>query len=102
MRKSAGFLALRRHEPYVIDATDDEWGELREVIADAAERLCVRVGLIYTGQEVVGFNRGADAGQTVDHAHVHILPVAEEDPARLKGRVGIGAAFEALHSQRMK
>src|SRR5689334_22833967 len=79
-RQAAGFLALGRHEPNVIDVEPEEFLELQRVIGDAALRLCEYIGVTYTNQEVVGFNRGADAGQTVQHAHIHILPVAEEDP----------------------
>lgn len=101
-RQAAGFLALKRHEPAVINATAEEWAEVRQVVEDAAARLCERIGLSYTHQEITGFNRGADAGQTVQHAHIHVLPIAQEDPVELKGRAGIGAAFEALHRERTK
>lgn len=100
-RQAAGFLALRRHEPYVTDVATEEFLELQKILGDAALRLCERVGVTYTEQEITGFNRGADAGQTVQHAHIHILPVAEEDPEEMKGRVGMSAAFEALRQGRM-
>ena len=100
-RQAAGFIALKRHETAVVDITDDEWAEVRWITEDAPLRLCERVGLTYANQEIVGFNKGKDAGQTVQHAHIHILPIAEEDPTELKGRVGIGAAFEALHRERL-
>lgn len=102
MRQAGGFLALRRHEPSVIDVDDSEWLEIRDILSDSAKRLCDSVGVTYSNQEITGFNRGADAGQTVQHAHIHILPIAEEDPAELKGRVGIGGAFEALYREKMR
>ena len=101
-RQAAGFLALKRHEPSVINIEEGEWGEVRQIIADAAMRLCVEVGTTYSNQEITGFNRGVDAGQTVEHAHIHIFPIAEEDPIELKGRVGMSAAFEALYRERIK
>lgn len=101
-RQAAGFLALRRHEPHVIDVKPEELLEFQAVTSDAALRLCEHVGVTYTDQEVIGFNRGADAGQTVDHAHIHLFPIAEEDPPELKGRAGMSAAFEALHRERVK
>ena len=100
-RPAVGFLALQRHEPYVVDVSQEEFGEFQQCAQDAAKRLCEYLQLTYTGQEVVGFNKGADAGQTVDHAHIHILPIAKEDPEELKGRVGMSAAFEALHRERV-
>ena len=85
-----------------MEATTEEWSELKGIIADAAKRLCDETGATYTGQETVGFNQGKHAGQTVAHAHVHILPVADEDPEELKIRGGIGGAFEALHRERLE
>ena len=101
-RQAAGFLALRRHVPSVADIESGEFLEFQRTIKDAARRLCDDIGVTYSDQEVVGFNRGADAGQTVQHAHIHILPIAKEDPAELKGRAGMSAAFEALHRERIK
>lgn len=100
-RQAAGFLALRRHDPNVIDVSSDEWGEIQKITGNAALRLCEHVGVTYTNQEITGFNRGLGAGQTVQHAHIHIFPIAEEDPPEMKGRVGMGAAFEALHKERL-
>ena len=75
---------------------------LRDILKDAASRLCDRVGVTYAGQETIGVNHGAEAGQTVFHSHVHVLPVAVEDPAELKVRAGIGGAFEALRRERLQ
>lgn len=100
-KQAAGFLALQRHAPCPTDALPEEWTELKTVIKDASRRLCEVVGVMYMGQETIGFNQGVEAGQTIDHAHVHVLPVAEEDPVELKVRGGIGGAFEALRRERL-
>lgn len=100
-RQSAGLVASKEHIEKPEDASAEVWAELQRIISDASERLCKAVGVTYVGQEADGFNQGELIGQTVKHAHVHIFPVAEEDPEELKGRAGMGAAFEALHRERL-
>lgn len=100
-KQAAGLMISRRHIENVSDVNDNEAVELLHVIKDASQKLCESVGVTYTNQESVGFNQGKEAGQTQFHAHVHILPVAEEDPEELKVRSGIGGAFEALRRERL-
>lgn len=101
MNQSAGLLVSKRHLVGTTELKPDESVELIRIVKDAAQRLCERVGTTYIGQEVVGFNQGADAGQTVFHCHIHVLPVAAEEPAELKTRGGMGGAFEALRDARL-
>ena len=101
-KQAAGMLISKRHVPVASELNAEEAIELFAIYKDAAEELCKAVGATYTGQETVGFNEGAAAGQTINHAHIHILPVAEEDPEALKVRGGMGGAFEALRSERIK
>lgn len=100
-RQSAGMLTAKEHVERPEDASPEAWTELQQILGDAGKRLCEATGMTYTGQQIVGFNQGNMAGQTVFHTHVHILPVAEEDPEELKGRAGMGAAFEALRRERL-
>ena len=101
IRQVAGLVASKEHVEKPEDASAEVWAELQRIISDASERLCKAVGVTYVGQEAVGFNQGELIGQTVKHAHVHIFPVAEEDPEELKGRAGMGAAFEALRREKL-
>jgi histidine triad (HIT) family protein len=101
-KQAAGLLIARRHFSQLSDASDAEILELRDIIKDAAERLCKHVGVMYTHRETVGINQGVEAGQTIFHTHMHVLPVAIEDPPELKVRAGIGGAFEALRRERLQ
>lgn len=101
-KQAAGLLIAKRHETNVTDLEDGAKIELLSIIKESARLLCDKVGTTYTDQESVGFNQGLEAGQTIMHAHVHILPVSEEDPSELKLRAGIGGAFEALRKERLR
>lgn len=101
-KQSAGLLVSRRHFAELSEASDEEVIELKNILKDASKRLCNAASTTYSGHETVGFNQGAEAGQTVFHCHVHLLPVAEEDPEELKTRAGIGGAFEALRRERLR
>ena len=100
-KQSAGMLISKRHIENVSLANEMEAAELIAIIKNSAQKLCEATGNLYTNQETVGFNQGNEAGQTVMHAHVHILPVSESDPSELKVRGGIGGAFEALRRERL-
>lgn len=100
-KQAAGLLISKQHYSNVTDLDEDAKSELLSIVKDAANLLCEKVGSTYTNQESVGFNQGTEAGQTVMHAHVHILPVSKEDPDELKTKGGIGGAFEALRKERL-
>ncbi len=100
-KQAAGMLISIRHAEAPSALNEQESTELFAIYKDASRTLCEHVGVTYTGQETIGFNEGSMAGQTINHAHIHILPVAEEDPEALKVRGGIGGAFEALRSERI-
>jgi diadenosine tetraphosphate (Ap4A) HIT family hydrolase len=61
----------RRHVPRIEDLDPDEWAELFEVVREICRELSVHDGVDGLN---VGVNSGIAAGQTVDHAHVHIIP----------------------------
>ena len=94
-------MVAKKHTANVSDVSEGAATELLKVTKEAARLLCEKVGTTYTDQETIGFNQGGEAGQTVMHAHVHILPVSLEDPKELKVRGGIGGAFEALREKRL-
>lgn len=100
-KTAAGMLVIKRHIEVVSLASPEEAAELVTAIKPAAEALCEAAGTVYLGQENVGFNQGRWAGQSVDHAHVHILPLSDTDPLELHFRGGFIGAFEALRAARL-
>ena len=68
----------KRHVPTVFDMTDEEWGACVDLVCRSKVRL--DRDKKPDGYNV-GINCGQVAGQTVDHAHIHIIPrYAGDDP----------------------
>ena len=86
-KQAAGLMVAKKHLDNVTDTDDGAIVELIRFTKEAARLLCEKVGTTYTNQETVRFNQGIEAGQTIMHAHVHILPVCQEDPQTLKIRM---------------
>jgi diadenosine tetraphosphate (Ap4A) HIT family hydrolase len=61
----------KRHEPDFFELTVDEQGDISELLWELRELLEAEH---HTKSFNVGVNAGAAAGQTVDHAHVHLIP----------------------------
>lgn len=61
----------RRHLARVEDLEADEWAELFGLVREVCLELSTPNGVDGVN---VGVNSGVAAGQTVDHAHVHIIP----------------------------
>jgi len=61
----------RRHVARVEDLEDDEWSDLFGLVRDITRKVAAGDGVDGVN---VGFNSGAAAGQTVDHAHIHVIP----------------------------
>jgi diadenosine tetraphosphate (Ap4A) HIT family hydrolase len=100
--QAAGLLVLKRHVADASNCVTEEFAELPSLLHPSSQKLCNYVGSTYTGQMRFGANIGTEAGQTIGHVHIHLLPVSESDPPELKVRSGIGGAFEALRQQRLQ
>ena len=76
---SPGHLLLipKRHITLPSDLSETEWHELRLVIEEACSLLKTRDNQI-TGFNI-GINIGSDAGQTMPHLHVHVIPRRPKD-----------------------
>ena len=67
----------RRHITSPFDFSETEWHDLRAVIEEACSLL--RKGDNQITGFNVGINIGSDAGQTIPHLHVHVIPRRPND-----------------------
>lgn len=75
----------RRHVADYFDLTEAEAGAVRELLHRQRERL-LRLDAAISGFNV-GVNVGADAGQSIFHVHVHLIPRRSGDTEEPKGGV---------------
>ncbi len=64
-------IMVRRHEPDFFALSEEERADIWSLVARERGRLATRLG---TDDFNVGLNAGVHAGQTVAHAHVHLIP----------------------------
>jgi len=84
----------RRHVQSVFELTADEWEELWDLVST------VRAELLSQHRPdgfTVGINDGLAAGQTIAHAHVHVIPRHLGDVA---DPTGPGACAESSRTRR--
>lgn len=74
----------KRHEPDYFELTVEEQGDISELLWELRELLEAEH---HTRAFNVGVNAGAAAGQTVDHAHMHLIPRFEGDVPDPRGGV---------------
>jgi diadenosine tetraphosphate (Ap4A) HIT family hydrolase len=74
----------RRHEPDFFELTLDEQSDIWELVWELRELIeAERHARAFN----VGINAGAAAGQTVDHAHVHLIPRYDGDVPDPRGGI---------------
>jgi len=64
-------IITKRHVSSVFDLTDEEWTDIGAALRALRDRLGLEQA---TDSFRIGINTGAEAGQTVFHAHVHLIP----------------------------
>jgi diadenosine tetraphosphate (Ap4A) HIT family hydrolase len=74
----------KRHEPDFFELTLEEQTEIGELLWELRELIEAEH---HARSFNVGVNAGAAAGQTVDHAHVHLIPRFEGDVPDPRGGV---------------
>ena len=74
----------RRHLARLEELDADEWAEVFSLVREVCRELCGTAGVDGVN---VGFNSGLAAGQTVEHAHVHVIPRRQGDVADPRGGV---------------
>lgn len=77
-------LIPRRHVPDLFDLNDTEFSDLRSILRKSREMLDAK--LRPDGYNI-GANCGEAAGQTIHHAHVHIIPRFVNDVKNPRGGV---------------
>lgn len=72
----------KSHVPTPSDLSDDEWRDTKKMMGTIKEYLDKK----YKPDGYnIGWNVGKAAGQTVPHAHLHIIPRHEDEPFAGKG-----------------
>ena len=74
----------RRHVASVFDLAAEEYAALWALVAQVRARLAASTG---ADGFTIGVNDGAAAGQTVGHAHVHVIPRRAGDVGDPRGGV---------------
>ncbi len=74
----------RRHVSDLFALDEDEWSGVWSLVRDVQRRL---VGGVDADGWNVGVNAGPAAGQTVEHAHVHLIPRRAGDVVDPRGGV---------------
>lgn len=75
----------RRHTPDYFDMTPEEHRDMMQMILALKEQMCAENPDI-TGFNI-GVNCGTSAGQTVFHAHTHLIPRRDGDTEHPRGGV---------------
>jgi ATP adenylyltransferase len=75
----------RRHVASFRDMTSDEWNSVHRLAADLAGKMQVEDSSVQGFN--LGINDGRAAGQTVMHAHIHLIPRRLGDVQRPEGGV---------------
>jgi len=73
-----------RHVARVEELTQDEWRGLFDLVREVAREVAGTPGVDGLN---IGVNSGEAAGQTVGHAHVHVIPRRAGDVADPRGGV---------------
>ena len=74
----------RRHVGRLEELSADEWRAVFDTVQQLARQVAALDGV--TGVNI-GVNSGESAGQTVDHAHVHVIPRRDCDVPDPRGGV---------------
>lgn len=76
----------RRHVPSIFDLSGAEQSDVWALVAEVRDRLRARLATQPEGFNV-GPNDGVQAGQTVMHGHVHLIPRYKEDVPDPRGGI---------------
>ena len=74
----------KRKVPEIFDLTDKEYQSCFDLVRVVKDYLMNKYG---TKSFNIGINCGTDAGQTIFHAHIHIIPRYKNDVTNPRGGV---------------
>ena len=77
----AGMVVPKRHVASLFALSEREWSDVRTLLLEAKAVLEKRKPSGFN----VGWNDGVDAGQSANHAHLHIIARFPDEPLRGKG-----------------
>lgn len=80
--EGSGLVVPKRHAQDVFSLTAEEWGDTQELLLKAQAYLEEHYG--HDGYSV-GWNTGKTGGQSIPHAHLHIIPRFSDEPHAGKG-----------------
>ena len=80
--EGSGLIVPKRHAVDVFSLTAQEWIDTQELLMKAKGYLEERYG--HDGYSV-GWNTGKTGGQSIPHAHLHVIPRFEDEPYAGKG-----------------
>jgi ATP adenylyltransferase len=75
----------KRHVQSIFDLQQGEWNDCLELLNKTHQKM-MRDDPTVTGFNI-GINIGTDAGQTIDHAHIHLIPRRRGDAENPLGGV---------------
>jgi diadenosine tetraphosphate (Ap4A) HIT family hydrolase len=80
--EGSGLIIPKKHHQNVFELTDAEWNDTRELLHKAKELL----DKTYEPEGYsVGWNTGEVGGQSIPHAHLHVIPRFKDEPYAGKG-----------------
>ncbi|WHX39914.1 HIT family protein [Mesobacillus sp. AQ2] len=80
--QGSGLIIPKQHKQNVFELSDQEWMDSRELLAAAKERLDTKYS---PDGYSVGWNTGRAGGQSIFHAHLHVIPRFKDEPLAGRG-----------------
>ncbi|WP_226643663.1 HIT family protein [Mesobacillus subterraneus] len=80
--QGSGLIIPKLHKENVFELSDQEWNDSRELLLGAKRILDEKYA---PDGYSVGWNTGKAGGQSIFHAHLHVIPRFEDEPLAGKG-----------------
>jgi diadenosine tetraphosphate (Ap4A) HIT family hydrolase len=80
--EGSGLIIPKQHKQNVFELSDREWMDSRELLVAAKEQLDRKYS---PDGYSVGWNTGRAGGQSIFHAHLHVIPRFKDEPFSGRG-----------------